>query len=439
MNMDTDHYLSWGRFPQVKQSAERLFWRSDAWPLLERTAGPVLPFGNGRSYGDCCLNEGGVLIDTRGLNRFMDFDPDRGVLRCEAGILLSDIHNITIPHGWFLKVTPGTQFITVGGAIANDVHGKNHHRAGTFGRHVVRFELLRSDGSRLVCSAAENTDLFRATIGGLGLTGLILWAEIQLRPITNPVIEAETLRFRNLDEFFELSEVSGSEYEYTVAWVDCIAKGTSLGRGLFFRGNHAATDSGHVSAPGRSTSVPMELPLSLVNGPSLRLFNFIYYHRPAGGGQKSTHYLPFFYPLDSIHHWNRIYGPRGFMQYQCVVPVADGRQAIREILERIARSNSGSFLAVIKVFGDIPSPGLMSFPRPGVTLALDFPNRGKTTLDLLERLDEVVRGANGAVYAAKDARMSSNSFRSYFPALEHFRPNVDPRFSSSLWRRVMEE
>ncbi len=417
------HYRSWGGYPALPQSARSLRWSSAALPL-EQTAATLLPFGNGRSYGDSCLNHGGLLLDTRGLNRFLEFDPTEGILRCEAGVLLSDILTLIVPRGWFLPVTPGTRFVTLGGAIANDVHGKNHHRAGTFGCHLRCFELLRSDGQRLRCSPSENTDWYQASIGGLGLTGVIVWAEIALRAIANPYIDMETLRYANLDEFFQLSAESDQDFAYTVAWLDCMARGRRTGRGLEPRGQR---------------DMPLQLPFSLVNRASLQLFNGLYYRKMRGHRQRAiTHYSPFFYPLDAIGHWNRIYGRKGFMQYQCVLPLADGRDAVRELLERIAATGAGSFLAVMKVFGAIRSPGLLSFPRPGVTIALDFPNHGAKTLALLEQLDEVTRAANGAVYAAKDARMSAASFAYYYPHWASLQPYIDPRFSSDFWRRVTD-
>jgi len=430
----TQRYQSWGRYPRMPQRAVPVRWR-DA-PLPELPA--CLPFGNGRSYGDSCLIDKGVLLDARGLDRFIAFDPATGVLRCEAGVLLAEILELSVPRGWFLPVTPGTRFVTLGGAIANDVHGKNHHGAGTFGRHVRCFELLRSDGQRLLCSPQQNVDWFAATIGGLGLTGLIGWAEIALKRIASPAIRMETIRFAGLDDFFALSAESDRDFEHTVAWVDCLAQHDALGRGLFMRGNHAPALGVASPAPSkRRLRVPFELPVSLVNQTSLRLFNGLYYRKQIKKRvQAVTHYEPFFYPLDGVEDWNRIYGPRGFLQYQCVVPHGDGRAAIREILARIATAGCGSFLAVLKIFGNVTSPGWLSFPRPGVTLALDFPNHGETTLRLLAQLDEVVAEAGGAVYPAKDARLSATHFQQFFPRWQELNDYRDPRFSSLFWRRV---
>lgn len=424
---------SWGRFPHATQRIVPLYWRQSALPA---TAGTMLAYGNGRSYGDVCLNDGGVLLATRGLDRLIAFDAATGRLRCESGMLFSDILDWALPRGWFLPVTPGTRFVTVGGAIANDVHGKNHHRAGTFGEHVRCFELLRSDGARLLCSREENAELFHATIGGLGLTGLITWAEFGLQRVAGPWMDAQTLRFAGLGEFFALSAASETDHDYHVAWIDCSGSGSTFGRGVFIRANHAAE-----SRPARRRRsrlrIPFTPPFPLINSFTLRPFNAAYFHanRP---GRRRVPYESYFYPLDGIADWNRIYGPRGFLQYQCVVPPLAAEQAIAELLRRIAASGSGSFLAVLKVFSDRPAAGILSFARAGTTLALDFPNRGAATMDLLERLDDVVSAAGGAVYPAKDARLRGERFRRYFPQWEQMLAHVDPRFSSGFWRRVME-
>jgi FAD/FMN-containing dehydrogenase len=358
------------------------------------------------------------------------------VLECEAGVTLAEIGAFALPRGFFLPVSPGTKHVTVGGAIANDVHGKNHHRAGSFGHHVARFELLRSDGSRSLCSPEENAPLFAATIGGLGLTGLVTWAAIRLRRVPGAWMRQRAIRFASLDEFFALCDPLDRGHEYVVSWLDCTAARARSARGVAFAGDHAP--STEPAATRASHRMPLEPPFSLVNGVTLRAFNSAYYRIPRGGGAPRTVPLDaFFYPLDAVGSWNRLYGPRGFFQYQCVVPEgAVGQAAVAEMLERIAASGEGSFLAVLKRFGTMPSLGLMSFPRPGYTFALDFPNRGATTLALLSRLDETVLGAGGRVYPAKDSRMSPEAFRAFYPAWESFREHVDPRFSSSFWRRV---
>lgn len=436
--MKQTSYQSWGRYPNARQTAIRPDDRTE--PLLREAPedASLLPFGNGRSYGDSCQNDGGVLIDCRGLNRIVSFDTTTGILRAEAGILFSDLLAKILPKGWFLPVTPGTQFITLGGAVANDIHGKNHHCAGTFGRHVRCFELLRSDGSRTLCSPTRNTTLFRATIGGMGLTGLITWAEVQLKPVASAEIDQDVIRFDNLDGFFDLSEQSSDAFEYTVAWVDSLATGTSLGRGLFMRGNHAKPQTLDPEVKtGAPIDFPIDPPFSLLNRWSLRAFNTLYYRKQlAPSSSARVPHRGFFYPLDRIGKWYRLYGPKGLLQHQCVVPKETGRDAIREMLELSARSGSGSFLTVLKEFGDLASPGLLSFPRPGTTLTLDFPNQGDRTFALLNRLDDIVMAAGGAVNPYKDARMSATVYQRSFPDwrdLEHLR---DPRFSSSFWRRV---
>jgi FAD/FMN-containing dehydrogenase len=426
---------SWGRLPYDAQHFVPIYSRfPNKLPQLDS----MLPFGNGRSYGDVCLNSGGSLLITRDLDRFIAFDSQTGVIDCESGVLLKDIIELALPHGWFPSVVPGTAFVTVGGAIANDIHGKNHHRAGTFCKNVLQLELWRSDGAVLICTPTENSAWFRATVGGMGLTGLIVRARIQLRKVVGPWLRGSSQRFAGLREFLELSSELDACHEYSVAWIDCCASGRSLGRGVYMCGDHAADQS---PAPSRTAlHLSITPPVSIVNATSLRLFNHFYYHRrSAANAEMLWHFQSFLFPLDSVLEWNRMYGPKGFFQYQCVLPDPESRSALEELLRRIAKSGMGSFLVVLKRFGSMQSAGMMSFPRQGVTLALDFPNRGQKTLTLLDSLDEITRMAGGAVYPAKDARMSAMSFQQYFPAWREFRRFIDPRFSSSFWRRVAEE
>jgi FAD/FMN-containing dehydrogenase len=428
---------SWGNVVRGEHASTSLQSRRDPFPHIDGVE-TILPYGNGRSYGDSCLNVGAGLVQMRRLDRFIRFDRETGVLACEAGVLLADILQIAMPAGWFVPVTPGTCFVTVGGAIANDVHGKNHHGFGTFALHVRRLELLRSDGQRILCSATENTEWFAATVGGIGLTGIVTWAELQLRRIPGRCMDVETIRFYNLDEFLTLSADSDRDFEYTVAWVDCLGRGNRLGRGLFQRANHAAAQA--VDKPRRQLAVPFVPPFSIVNAASLRIFNTAYYHARTSDRRRALiDYAPFFYPLDAILHWNRLYGPQGLHQYQCVIPSAVGRDATAQLLQAIARSGQGSFLAVLKMFGPLASPGMLSFPRAGITLALDFPNRGARLERLFSNLDAIVKNAGGRLYPAKDARMPGSLFRSGFPRWQEFSRYIDPRCSSTFWRRVMED
>ena len=430
--MDVLH--SWNRYPRVEHG--EVFTLYNRFDNLPQSEVACIPYGNGRSYGDVCLNEGGDLLHTRSLDRFIAFDPATGILRCESGVLLKEILDLVIPQKWFLPVTPGTQFITVGGAIANDVHGKNHHCAGSIGNHVQCLELLRSDGQRIICSMEEEKEWFIATIGGLGLTGLITWAEIQLLPIANPWMLVESQRFSSLDEFWAMNQEAEHTWPYTVAWLDCLSAGRGKGRGIYMAGRHTETTERAPKGQPISLPFPIDPPVSLVNSLSLRIFNTLYYRKPLRRGPAITHYQPFFYPLDGILEWNRIYGRKGFFQYQCVIPPAAAKEGLDMLLKKISASGQGSFLAVLKTFGNIPSRGLLSFARPGVTLALDFPNKGEKTLQLFNELDCIIRDFGGTLNPSKDARMSAQMFQTGFPNWKYFSSFIDPKFSSSFWRRV---
>lgn len=429
---------SWGRYPYVSQNANACSWRSEIASLLSRvhsTHGNTLPYGNGRSYGDSCLAASDQVLHMRYLDRFLEVDWQKGTVLAEAGVTLAEILAISIPQGWFLSVTPGTQFATLGGAIANDVHGKNHHLRGTFGNHVRRFGLLRHGQDLLTCSPTESPDLYAATIGGLGLTGVITWAEVQLMPIRASQIDSTVMRFGNLAEFFSLSTELDHLHEYSVAWIDCLAKGNQTGRGVFIVGDHAHYGSLEVDERTK-LRMPLIPPVSLINNLSLRTFNEAYWRsHPAKRSRKRGSYDPFFYPLDRILHWNRIYGRKGFQQYQCVIPEVVAEVVMRELLVTIAESGQGSFLAVLKRCGDIASPGLLSFPLPGTSLALDFPQ--KTDLaPLFAKLDAIVREAGGRLYPAKDAHMSGSDFRQAYPAWERLESLRDPTLISRFWKRV---
>lgn len=427
---------SWGRYPGHPQTAHSCYWRSDLpKQLAELSPSGTLPFGNGRSYGDSCLAASDHVLRTRPLDRFIEADWNAGTIRVEAGATLAEITAVALPHGWFLPVSPGTEFATVGGAIANDVHGKNHHVRGTFGRHVRRFSLLRSDGAR-VCSPAENQDYFAATIGGLGLAGVIEWAEIALMPVKSAHIDSMSVRFGNLADFFALSNELDHSHEYSVAWVDCLASGAKAGRGVFTVGDHA-TDGDFSIKPRARLAVPVTPRFSLVNKLTLRGFNEAYWRRgPAERTRKTVDLASFLYPLDRIHDWNRIYGRKGFQQYQCVVPAAVAESATRELLAAIAHSGEGSFLAVLKRCGDLASPGLLSFPIAGTSLALDFPQNARLETTLFPRLDAVVREAGGRLYPAKDAHLRGEDFRRAYPAWEKVESLRDPALNSRFWQRV---
>ncbi|MGA2552206.1 MAG: FAD-binding oxidoreductase [Burkholderiaceae bacterium] len=427
---------SWGRLGQ---------WAHDVVPLTDRRrvasalrcAKPALAYGMGRSYGDACLNPNGVIWNTVGLDRFISFDAEQGILVCEAGVLLCEIQRLVVPLGWMLPVTPGTELITVGGAIANDVHGKNHHAMGSFGDHVMEMTLLRTDGEQRVCGPELNPQWFAATLGGIGLTGVILAAKLKLRRVAGPWLESETVPYSDLGEFFALADASEAAWEYTVSWIDCLSG--ERGRGLFFRANHAPAELQKTPTPLRtkSRSVPLVPPLSLVNRFSLRALNTAYRLANTWRSQRATvHYESYLYPLDHVLEWNRLYGPKGFYQYQSVLPRESGEDATKAMLKAIARSGQGSFLAVLKTFTR-QSVGLLSFPRPGVTLALDFPNRGEATLKLFLELDAIVRDVRGRIYMAKDARMPRDLFESGYPRLPEFRGFRDPGISSAMSRRLL--
>jgi FAD/FMN-containing dehydrogenase len=418
------------------QSVRRVSWRDEI-ASMAGESGFVLAGGANRSYGDSALNSGGTVGDFSPLDRFIAFDSGRGTMRCESGVTLGEILRVALPRGWGLPVIPGTQFVTVGGAIANDVHGKNHGACGTFAGCVRGLLLWRSPEGFVECSPQLHPGLYAATLGGLGLTGAIVWAELQLRPQPATQVEVQRIPFRNTEEFLAIAASSESGWEYTVAWVDGLARGKRSGRGVFFRANHVERDNGLPELPARDSRwvVPFDFPGFVLSTPFVRAFNALYRstHRK---GLARMGFAPFFFPLDSVGRWNRIYGRHGFVQHQCVVPMDTGPLAIASLLNEIATAGEGSFLSVLKTFGKVRSPGLLSFPREGITLAMDFPMRGLSTLDLLDRLDVLVRDAGGAVYPAKDARMSPETFRRSFPLLDEFRPYVDPRFSSSFWRRV---
>lgn len=398
--------------------------------------GSLLAYGNGRSYGDSCQNSRGAVIDMRAMNRILSFDPETGLLEAEAGAMLSQVIAHCAPHGFFPAVVPGTQFVTLGGAIANDVHGKNHHRRGTFGCHVVALSLLTSDGKLRTCSRDLDKDLFAATIGGMGLTGLIVSATIRLMPVASLDIVETVTPFADLSGFFDLVEQADRDNEYAVAWIDQLASGGDSGRGLLMTGNHAPDGGRKAGQAGARLAVPFQPPINVLNRPFLKTFNAAYRWAKGRSARKVSSYGSFFFPLDGVRDWNRLYGPRGLFQHQSVVPPEAARETLPLLLEAGLKAGQGSFLTVLKRFGTVRSPGLLSFPRPGYTLTLDFPNRGRPTVELLERLDAITLDAGGAVNPYKDARLGAMAFEASFPDWRRLEAKRDPAFLSDFWRRT---
>ncbi len=427
---------SWGRVIRRPQTVAEPAFSSDLTAWAAADTGPRLAAGLLRSYGDTNLFSDGRMILTPALDRMITFDPATGVLRAQAGLSLDEILKVFAPRGWFVPVTPGTRRVTLGGAVANDVHGKNHTRAGTFGRYVQALTLLRSDRGILELSRDKEPGLFAATVGGLGLTGIILDVTLKLVAITSTSLDVETFPLSDLDDFFALNAESLALCEQAVAWVDCTQRGAKAGMGVYTRANWSTDGelTAHVSS---AKKIPVETPGFLINPLSLAAFNTAYRTAQLLKPRRmQAHYSSFFHPLDSIEEWNKLYGSAGFYQYQLVVPFAQGREALSEILEIIGRSGDGSALLVLKTFGDLPPEGLLSFPRPGYTLALDFKNRGQPMLDLLARLDSVVREAGGALYPAKDGRLPKAMFEAGYPNFERFLTFRDPACGSDFLTRM---
>lgn len=404
-----------------------------------------LIIGNLLSYGDEVICPDGNYLQTTACDRILEVDTQADTVTAESGVRLDVLQNRLASFGYMLPVTPGTCHLTLGGAIANDVHGKNHHIAGTFGCFVRRFELVRTSGEVLVCSHSENPEFFAGTIGGMGLTGAITWATLELRWVDSPFLRVTSHRFRDLEEFFDLDLRSKDQHEYSVAWIDCAAKGRSLGRGIYSVGDHAAG-----AAPTRGAAqphgednrslrhalnVPFLLPVSPINRVTLSAMNSLYYrlHRT---GTRTVHYAKWLYPLDAVGSWNRLYGRSGFFQFQCAVPPSEARSSIAQMLKTIAAAGQGSFLAVLKNFGDKASPGLMSFPMAGATLALDFPNRGKATRELLLELYRITASVRGRLNPSKDACSPPDSLERGYSNFARFKQLIDPGLESSMSRRL---
>ncbi len=436
----------WGNYPVEVCNLYRPDKVQEIAKLIESGAQPsYISRGLGRSYGDTALNlRAGVLLHTQ-FARFLHFDEQTGVLECEAGVSFEEIIDHFLHRGWFLPVTPGTKYVTVGGAIANDVHGKNHHVDGCFSEHVLDFTLLLASGEIVRCSREEHADLFHATVGGIGLTGIILTARFRLIPVESAYIEVDYLKARNLEHAFELFARTNEDYQYSVAWIDCLASGSSLGRSVLMLGNHAPRSKVKKGDPLRikqkkKLNVPFNFPSFALNKASIKAFNFTYYNSYKDERGKIVDYDSFFYPLDRIHNWNRAYGKRGFVQYQAVFPPETSYRGLTQMLERLSRSGRSSFLAVLKSSGP-QNGGLLSFPFKGYTLALDIPIHDAGLFPFLRELDQLVLAHGGRVYLAKDSEAAPDVFAQMYPTLPRFqeiKATVDPnnRFSSSQARRL---
>ena len=424
---------NWGNFPVVEKEMKS---EDSSAKIKEyvRNNHDIIARGNGRCYGDAALSEN--IFSTKRLNKFISFDRLNGVIECESGVLLSDVLEVIVPQGYFLFVTPGTKFITVGGAIASDVHGKNHHAEGCFSECVIEFSLMNEKGEILTCSKTENTDKFWSTIGGMGLTGIILSAKFKLKNIESSYIRQESIKAENLDEIFKLFDESES-WTYNVAWIDCLQKDKNLGRSIMMRGEHAfkhelpkkLQDNPLLVKKNTSPSIPFYFPNFVLNNLTVKLFNFLYYSKQTKKELKNfVHYESFFYPLDIVSDWNRIYGKSGFIQYQMVIPKDKGKEGMKKILETIAKSGNGSFLAVLKLFGKQNPEAYNSFPVEGYTLALDF-KFNKKLKKLVAQLDDIVEEFGGRIYLTKDS-MSKSSLTNYLQNVQN------PKFVSMQQKRI---
>lgn len=422
----------WGNHPRANSHVYHPRRLCDLPPLMQAGADRTLvAHGLGRSYGDAATNCDAGVVDTTGLNRFISFDQTSGLLTAEAGVSYADLIEVLLPRGWFPKVTPGTKFVTLGGAIAADVHGKNHHKHGSFNRCVKSFTLLTPTGELLDCSPQEHADVFWSTLGGMGLTGLIQTVTIELRRVDSAWIDLTTTRVADLDAMLEHFALTDDETTYSVAWIDCLAGGAKLGRGVVLQGEHAGVETGSVGdflRPSRRTkSVPFDMPGFVLHPLSVKAFNSFYYttHR---SGRSRIDIDRYFYPLDAVHHWNRIYGRRGFVQYQPVFPESDGGRGVRAVIDRLVQAKRSSFLAVLKRMGG-QEMGPLSFPMKGLTLAVDIP-RAHGIDGFLRELDKIVLDHGGRLYLAKDGSMSAETFAKMYPRLDEFRAvqrRLDPR------------
>lgn len=409
---------NWGNYPKIGADVIGIRSNADGVHIVKRTL-PLIPRGLGRCYGDSSLAP--TIVSTDGFNKILAFDPIAQLITCQAGVVFADLLEFLIPKGFFLPVTPGTKFITVGGAIASDVHGKNHHVDGSFTRHVTKLQIMLESGELVSCSRTEHSDLFWATCGGMGLTGLILAATFRLKKIDGSKIDQVSIKARNLEEVFELFE-RYKNTTYSVAWIDCLQKGPSVGRSILMVGEHDATplNDSHFNNPIR---VPFFFPSWILNKYSVRLFNFFYYHKQFSKLKKSKVSIDqFFYPLDFLNDWNKMYGHSGFVQYQFVLPPHRAKAGLTRILNKIADSGRASFLAVLKQFGGADH-GMLSFPCTGYTLALDFPIKNGL-FEFLDQLDDLVLEHEGRLYLTKDARMSASVFQRSYSNIRLFKQTI---------------
>ncbi len=428
-------FMSWGMYPKIKNTVFK-FDKEEALKEIINTHDELIPRGNGRSYGDSALSSN--IISVKPKDYFIDFDEEKGLLHVQAGVLLSEILESYVPRGWFLKVTPGTKLITVGGAIASDVHGKNHHVEGCFSECIQEFEIMLADGGVVTCSKQATPELFKATCGGMGLTGIILSAHIYLKKINSQYIDQTTIKTKNLKETFEAFEAY-QDKPYSVAWIDCLAKGDNVGKCLLMVGDFR--DDGKLNYKLKSKkNLPFNFPSFALNNWSVRIFNWLYYGKAKKGVSKQRVDIDtFFYPLDAIGHWNRIYGKNGFTQYQFILPKETSYKGLKEILSAISKSGKGSFLAVLKLYGKA-NDNWLSFPMEGYSLALDFKIE-KGLFDLLDKLDEIVVKHKGRIYLTKDVRVSKEIFEKGYPQIETFRQyrkenKMDSKFQSLQSKRV---
>jgi len=412
----TEMLAGWGRLPRPGRET----FSED---LEAATKDAVLCRGLGRSYGDSALppESHPIVLTTTLADRLLSFDEETGILRAEAGVSIEQLNLRLLPRGWFVPVTPGTQFVTLGGAVAADVHGKNHHVHGCFGAHVRSLRMRLASGDVVRTSPSEAPDLFWATIGGMGLTGHILEVEVAMHRVRSPWIWQETRRVDDIDAYIDGLKEAAGRFPFTVGWIDCLSRGSSLGRGILMAGDWAdpSVAPRHYPKPFPRVTLPFELPSFVLGRPSVKAFNFGFYwkHLPRER-QGITHWQSFFYPLDMVRHWNRMYGPRGFTQYQCVLPDSAGRGAARRVLEELTKRGGASFLCVIKDCG-AEGNGILSFPMKGISIALDIAVRDDTQA-LVDALNEKVIAEGGRVYLAKDAFTRREHFRAMEPRLERF-------------------